>query len=98
VSSYVGGRGEALPWGLVTTVRVLIRALAAVSGEAELLRYLREHDATQRLPARTSENPTQVNYVEDLFHKLRSIEPGTTNVQEMHDSEFKRMMLALRSL
>jgi hypothetical protein len=80
------------------TVRELIRALAAVSGEAELLRYLREHDATQRLPARTSENPTQANYVEDLFHKLRSVEPGTTSVQEMHDSEFERMMLALRSL
>jgi hypothetical protein len=38
VSKYAGGRGEALPWGLVMTVRVLIRALAAVSGEAELLR------------------------------------------------------------
>jgi hypothetical protein len=80
------------------TVRELIRALAAVSGEAELLRYLREHDATQRLPARTSENPTQANYVEDFFHKLRSVEPGTTSVQEMHDSEFERMMLGLSSL
>jgi hypothetical protein len=98
VSKYAGGGGEALPWGLVMTVRVLIRALAAVSGEAELLWYLRGHDATQRLPARTSENPTQATYVEDFFHKLRSVEPGTTSVQEMHDSEFERMMLGLRSL
>ena len=38
MSKYAGGGGEALPWWLVMTVRVLIRALAAVSGEAELLR------------------------------------------------------------
>jgi hypothetical protein len=54
VSKYAGGGGEALPWGLVMTVRVLIRALAAVSGEAELLRICRSmmppKDSQRELP------------------------------------------------
>jgi hypothetical protein len=54
VSKYAGARAQALPWGLVMTVRVLIRALAAVSGEAELLRICRSmmppKDSQRELP------------------------------------------------